>query len=157
MTPNQPTTKKPTDPRTAADKLMYLPDLDPQIEEARIAFALERRLKNRVALPVPTPQTAPGEEYGRVEGFRDESGRLVVLLRNICRPPPSVLNMKRAGRLYQEDVQTYVGTYAGLTEFRARLEAVENRGPKFGAARHLFTEPPTPRRERGRQPTRAKA
>ena len=141
------------DPRTAADKLMYLPDPDPDIEDARIEFALKWRLKKHVRFLVTDPQLPSGEEWGKYETFRDEDGRLVLLLHNYASSPPKILNMVQVGILCDDyRRKTWAGRYSSMTELRARLEAAEGRGDKFSAARHLLQEPPTPRRSahRGR-------
>ena len=85
------------------------------------------------------------------EAFYDRHGRIVQLCHNYGSPPPAILDMKPVGCLYREDTTSYAGRYASSREQRARTEATGG-GPKFGAARHLFTEPPTPRRShlRGR-------
>lgn len=79
------------------------------------------------------------------EAFYDWHGRIVQLCHNYGSPPPAILEMKPVGCLYREDMTSYAGHYASLREQRARTEATGG-GSKFGAARHLFTEPPTPRR-----------
>ena len=129
--------------KTAA--LMYLPGLSPEIQATRISFAQERGLRKRCILLIPEPRTERGEEWHMPEAFYDRHGRIVELCHNYGSPPPAILEMKPAGCLYRADTTTYAGRYASLREQRARTEATGG-GPKFGAARHLFAEPPTPRR-----------
>ncbi len=59
--------------------------------------------------------------------------------------PPAIIGLRKVPPLYCEGATSYAGRFASLRELRARLEAVEG-APKFGAVRHLFSEPPTPRR-----------
>ena len=131
--------------KTAA--LMYRPDASPEILEARIRFAERWELRKRAILSLPEPRTERGEEWSHPETFYDWHGRIVQLCHNYGSPPPAILEMKPVGCLYREDTTTYAGRYASLREQRARTEATGG-GPKFGAARHLFAEPPTPRRNR---------
>lgn len=147
-TENQPANLA-TDPRTAKlAALMYRPGMPPELMEARIRFAKKWRLKNRVHIHVPDPQTQSGEEWGKTEKFRDEDGRLVVLLHNYAFPPPKIMKMTPTTMLYGDDrPATWVGRYESMSEYRFRKEAANARRPKFGAARHLFTEPPQPRRK----------
>lgn len=135
--------------KTAA--LMYRPDASPEILEARIRFAEKWELRKRCILLIPEPRTKRGEEWSHPEAFRDWHGRIVQLAHNYGSPPPAILGMKPIGCLYREDATSYAGRYVSLREQRARTEATGG-GPKFGAARHLFAEPPTPRgnRLRGR-------
>lgn len=155
-TTNQ-TPEQPADPRTAAAKLMYLPGLPPAIMAARVAFALKMGLVKRAHPQVADPPHLPGEEWHQPEAFRDRSGRLIQLVHNYCSPPPKIMGMVPVGTLYREDMTSYAGRYAGMTEHRARLEAVEGGGDKFKTIRNLFTEPPTPRRKRYRSRGKATA
>ena len=129
--------------KTAA--LMYRPDVSPEILEARIRFAEKWGLRKRCILPIREPQPERGEEWSHPEAFRDCHGRIVQLCHNYGSPPPAILEMKPVGCLYREDMTSYAGHYASLREQRARTEATGG-GSRFGAARHLYTEPPTPRR-----------
>ena len=133
----------PTSQPAAA--LMHHPDVSPEILEARIRFAKKWGLRKRCILSLPEPRTERGEEWSHPEAFYDWHGQIVRLCHNYASPPPAILEMKPVGCLYREDMTTYAGRYASLREQRARTEATGG-GPKFGAARHLFTEPPTPRR-----------
>ena len=135
--------------KTAA--LMYRPDVSPEIQQARIRFAEKWGLRKRGILSIPEPRPERGEEWSHPETFYDWHGRIVQIVNNYGSPPPAILEMKPVGCLYREDATSYAGRYASLREQRARTEATGG-GPKFGAARHLFTEPPTPRRSarRGR-------
>lgn len=133
----------PTSQPAAA--LMHHPDVSPEILEARIRFAKKWGLRKRCILSLPEPRTERGAEWHMPEAFYDRHGRILLLLHNYASPPPAILEMKPVGCLYREDMTTYAGRYASLREQRARTEATGG-GPKFGAARHLFTEPPTPRR-----------
>lgn len=131
--------------KTAA--LMHRPDVSPKILRARIRFAEDWGLQKRGILSIPEPRTERGEEWSHPECFRDLHGRIVQLVHNYGSPPPAILEMKPVGCLYREDTRTFAGRYATLGELRARTEAAGG-GPKYGAARHLFAEPPTPRRKR---------
>ena len=133
-----------TAPRTAA--LMYRPGLSPEIQNARIRFAEKWGLRKRCILSLPEPRTERGEEWHMPEAFYDRHGRIIQLCHNYGSPPPAIMEMKPIGCLYREDATSYAGRFASLRELRARLDAAEGGGEKFGAARHLFTEPPTPRR-----------
>ena len=131
------------------------PEITPAIIANRNRFAEKWRLKSRSHADIPHPSTAGTlHDYDHAELYRDEGGWFVLLVSNYGDgiPPPAVLGMKRIEPLYSTDATTYAGRYATLKELRARLDAAEGGGPKFGAARHLFTEPPTPRRShlRGR-------
>ena len=139
--------------RTAA-ALMYRPDASPEILEARIRFAEKWELRKRCILSIPEPRTERGEEWSHPETFRDWHGRIVQIVNNYGSPPPAILGMKFVGCLYREDTRTYAGCYATLGELRARTEAAGS-GEKFFAARHLFAEPPTPRRNRLRSRSKA--
>ena len=134
------------DPDTAAADLMYLPGLPPEIMAARVAFALKMELVKRVHPQVADPPHHPGEEWHQPEAFRDRSGRIVQLVHNYHSAPPKIMNMVPVGTLYREDMTSYAGRYAGMTEHRVRMEAAGGGAEKFAAARHLFTEPLTPRR-----------
>lgn len=147
-----PTTNQ-TDHRTAA-ALMHRPDVSPKVLQARIRFAMEWGLRKRAILSIPEPQTERGEEWSHPEAFRDWHGRIVQIVNNYGSPPPAILGMKFVGCLYREDTRTYAGCYATLGELRARTEAAGS-GEKFFAARHLFAEPPTPRRNRLRSRSKA--
>lgn len=131
--------------KTAA--LMYRPDASPEILEARIRFAERWELRKRAILSLPEPRTERGEEWSHPETFYDLHGRIVRLAHNYGSPPPPVMGMQMVGCLYREDTRTYAGRYASSREQRARTEATGG-GPKFGAAHHLFAEPPAPRRNR---------
>ena len=132
---------------TPAADLMHRPDVSPEILEARIRFARKMGLRKRCILSLPEPRTERGEEWHMPEAFYDRHGRIVELSHNYASPPPPVLGMELVGCLLREDMQSYAGTYSTTGELRARTEAAGG-GPKFGAARHLFAEPPTPRRNR---------
>ena len=134
-----------TAPRTAA--LMYRPGLSPEIQNARIRFAEKWGLRKRCILSLPEPRTERGEEWHMPEAFYDRHGRIVELSHNYASPPPPVLGMELVGCLLREDMQSYAGTYSTTGELRARTEAAGG-GPKFGAVRNLFAEPPQARRKR---------
>ena len=141
----QPSLNDEQPAKTAA--LMYRPGLSPEIQEARNRFAQERGLRKRCILSLPEPRTERGAEWHMPEAFYDRHGRILLLLHNYASPPPTVLGMELVGCLLREDMQSYAGTYSTTGELRARTEAAGG-GPKFGAVRNLFTEPPTPRRSR---------
>ena len=124
------------------------PDITPAIVANRDRFAEEWRIKTRSHAMLPRPTVLGGEDYDHAEQYRDEAGFLVLVCSNYGDgiPPPAVLGMKRIEPLYSTDATTYAGRYATLKELRARLEAAGGSGDKFRAARHLFTEPPAPRR-----------
>ena len=142
---------------TPAADLMHRPDVSPEILEARIRFARKMGLRKRCILSLPEPRTERGEEWHMPEAFYDSHGRILLLLHNYASPPPTVLGKELVGCLLREDMQSYAGTYSTTGELRARLEAAEGGGEKFGAARHLFAEPPTPRRKRLRSRGKATA
>ena len=142
----QPSLNDEQPAKTAA--LMHRPDVSPKILQARIRFAEKWGLRKRGILSIPEPQTERGEEWSHPEAFRDWHGRIVQLCHNYGSPPPAILGMKPIGCLYREDATSYAARFSTLKELRARLEAAEGSGPKFGAARHLFAEPSAPRRSR---------
>ena len=124
------------------------PDITPAIVANRDRFAEEWRIKTRSHAMLPRPMVLGGEDYDHVEQYRDEAGFLVLVCSNYGDiPPPAILGMRKIPPLYSTDATSYAARYT-LTEARARLDAVESGGPMFGAARHLFTEPPSPRRSR---------
>lgn len=144
--------ENPTAPATASHprnvnlhRLMYRPGLSPEIRDARIRFAQEWGLRSRCHPQIPMPQVERGEEWHMPEEFRDRHGRIVQLVHNYGSPPPPVMGMQMVGCLLREDMQSYAGPFSTMGELRARSEAAGRR-EKFGAARHLFSEPPTPRR-----------
>ena len=122
------------------------PDITPAIIANRNRFAEEWKIKARSHALLPRPTVLGGEDYDHIEQYRDEAGLLVMVCSNYGDgiPPPAILGMRKIAPLYCEGATSYAARYT-LTEARARLEAVGG-GPKFGAARHLFTEPPAPRR-----------
>ena len=123
------------------------PDITPAIIANRNRFAEEWRIKARSRALLPRPTVIGGEDYDHAEQYRDEAGWFVLVVSNYGDiPPPPVLGMRTIPPLYCEGATSYAGRFASLRELRARLEAAEVRGPKHGAARHLFSEPPTPRR-----------
>ena len=112
----------------------------------REAFARNWKIKSRSGAMIPRPTVLGGEDYDHPELYRDEAGWLVLLVSNYGKtPPPPILEMRRIPAIYHQHATSYAGRYASLSELRARLEAVEG-APKFGAVRHLFSKPPTPRR-----------
>ena len=121
----------------------------PSIISNRNRFVAEWRIKGRSHALLPRPMVLGGEDFDHVEQFRDEAGLLVLVCSNYGDdiPPPAILGMRKIPAMYCEGATSYAARYT-LTEARARLEAAEGSGKKFGAARHLFTEPPTPRRSR---------
>ena len=126
------------------------PDITPAIVANRNRFVDEWRIKARSHALIPLPSmTGTLFDYDHVEQYRDEAGLLVLVCSNYGNdiPPPAILGMRKIAPLYCEEATSYAARYT-LTEARARLEAAEGGGPKFGAARHLFTEPPAPRRSR---------
>ena len=130
---------------TAAAALMYRPDVLPEIQQARIRFAVKWGLRKRYIHLIPEPRTERGEEWHMPEAFYDRRGRIVELVHNYASPPPSVLGMQMVGCLLREDMQSHAGTYSTTGELRVRTEAAGG-GEKFSAVASLFTEPPTPRR-----------
>lgn len=150
----QPSLNDEQPSKTAA--LMYRPGLSPEILEGRIRFAERWELRKRAILSLREPRTERGEEWHMPEAFRDRHGRIVQIVHNYASPPPPVLGMELVGCLLREDMQSYAGTYSTTGEQRARTEATGG-GPKFGAARQLFAEPPAPRRNRLRGRGRASA
>ena len=138
------------------------PEIDADIISNRDRFAAEWRIKSRCHASIPHPQTAGTlHDYDHAELYRDEGGWFVLLVSNYGDgiPPPAILGMRKIPPLYSTDATSYAGRYATLKELRARLEAVASGsgGEKFGAARHLFAEPPTPRRKRLRSRSKATA
>lgn len=120
----------------------------PAIIANRNRFVEEWRIKTRSHAILPRPTVMGKEDFDHIELYRDEAGLLVLVCSNYGDdiPPPPILGMQKIPALYCEGATSYAARYS-LTEARARLEAVGG-GPKFGAARHLFGEPPTPRRSR---------
>ena len=121
----------------------------PELIANRNRFAEEWRIKARSHALLPRPMVLGGEDFDHIEQYRDEAGFLVLVCSNYGDgiPPPAILGMRKIPPLYSTDATSYAARYT-LTEARARLDAAEGGGEKFGAARHLFTEPPTPRRSR---------
>ena len=125
-------------------------EISPAIIANRNRFAEEWRLKSRSHADIPHPWTAGTPyDYDHAELYRDADGFLVLVVSNYGDiPPPPVLGMRKIPPIYREDATSYAGRFASLRELRARLQAAEGGGEKFGAARSLFTEPPAPRRSR---------
>ena len=126
-------------------------EITPAIIANRNRFAEKWRIKARSHAMLPRPTVLGGEDYDHVEQYRDEAGLLVLVCSNYGDgiPPPAILGMRKIPPLYSTDATSYAARYT-LTEARARLEAAEGGGPKYGAA--LFTVPPMPRRsERSRR------
>ena len=165
MTTDKQTTSPPA-PRTAAQATNH-PELfrdtywgcstlalDSEITPAIIAnrnrFAEEWKIKARSHALLPRPTVLGGEDYDHIEQYRDADGFFVLVASNYGDgiPPPAVLGMKRIDPLYSTNATSYAARFSTLKELRARLEAAEGSGPKYGASRHLFTEPPAPRRNR---------
>ena len=122
------------------------PDITPAIIRNRNAFARDWKLRSRSRALLPRPTVLGGEDYDHAEQYRDEAGWFVLVVSNYGKtPPPPILAMQRIPAIYHPNATSFAGRYASLSELRARLEAVEG-APKFGAVRHLFSEPPTPRR-----------
>ena len=166
------TTANQTAPRTAAEAtarpdlyggaywgnstLARNPDITPAIVANRNRFAEEWRIKARSHALLPRPMVLGGEDFDHIEQYRDEAGFLVLVCSNYGDgiPPPAILGMRKIPPLYSTDATSYAARYT-LTEARARLDAAEGGGEKFFAARHLFAEPPTPRRNRLRSRSKA--
>ena len=154
---NEHQTNRHPDRRTAADATarpelfhdVYWATNDrnppPDIIRARNRFAIDWKLKSRYRVYAPVPPK--GWPYGcdHPETYTDAEGWIVLLVSNDYGQPPPILGLRFVGYLYEGKVRSYAGRFASLRELRARLEAVEG-APKFGAVRHLFSEPPTPRR-----------
>ena len=122
------------------------PDITPAIIRNRNAFARDWKLRSRSRALLPRPTVLGGEDYDHAEQYRDEAGWFVLVCSNYGDiPPPAIFGLRKVPPLYCEGATSYAGRFASLRELRARLEAVEG-APKFGAVRHLFSEPPTPRR-----------
>ena len=106
-------------------------------------------------IPTPTHFTSydGGLGFDHVEAFKDTAGWIWAIcgLYGGAKPPP-ILEMNPTAPLHSTSAASYIGRYASLRELRDRINAAESGGPKFGAARHLFREPPAPRRSarRGR-------
>ena len=133
------------------------PDIGPDIIANRNQFAKDARLKclSRAVIQRP-PTWSIGLDH--LEIYKDMDGYYRLVASNYGdNPPPAVMNMKPIPPMYSPAASSYSGRYATNREINVRLEAAVSGdgGPKFGAARHLFTEPPTPRRKRGRRPTKA--
>ena len=131
-------------------RLARNPEITPAIIANRNRFAEEWRLKSRSHADIPHPWTAGTPyDYDHAEQYRDADGFFVLACSNYGDiPPPPVLGMRKIPPIYREDATSYAGRFATLRELRARLEAAEGGGEKFGAARHLFAEPLQPRRSR---------
>lgn len=151
MTTNQPASRTAAE-ATASPELfhdVYWATNDrnppPDIIRARNRFAIDWKLKSRYRVYAPVPPK--GWPYGcdHPETYTDAEGWIVLLVSNDYGQPPPILGLRFVGYLYEGKVRSYAGRFASLRELRARLEAVEG-APKFGAVRHLFSEPPTPRR-----------
>ena len=123
-------------------------ELWPAIIANRNRFAEEWRLKSRSHVDIPHPWTAGTPyDYDHAEQYRDADGFFVLACSSYGDiPPPPVLGMRKIPPIYREDATSYAARFSTMKELRARLEAAEGGGEKFGASRHLFTEPPTPRR-----------
>ena len=104
---------------------------------------------------IPTPPHFTsyngGLSFDHVEAFKDAAGWIWA----ICglyggAKPPSVLEMKPTAPLHSASASSFIGRFSGIKDLRARLEATASGsgGEKFSAARHLFAEPPAPRRSR---------
>ena len=89
-------------------------------------------------------------DFDHAEAYESRKGWIFLLCSNDSKPPPPVLAMKPIPPVYARSVRSYAARYATRREFHARLDAVasDSGRVKFSAARHLFTEPPTPRRKR---------
>ena len=102
-------------------------------------------------IPTPTHFTSydGGLGFDHVEAFKDTAGWIWAIcgLYGGAKPPP-ILEMNQTAPLHSTSAVSYIGRYASLRELRDRINSAESGGPKFGAARHLFAEPPTPRRSR---------
>ena len=165
MTTTNQTARQPA-PRTAAEATAR-PDLyggscwgnstlarDSAISPAIIAnrnrFAEEWRLKSRSHADIPHPWTAGTQyDFDHPETYKDADGFFVLACSGYGDiPPPPVLGMRKIPPIFREDATSYAARFSTMKELRARLEAAGGGGPKFGASRHLFTEPPTPRRKR---------
>lgn len=125
-------------------------EISPAIIANRNHFAAEWRLKSRGHADIPHPWTAGTPyDYDHAEQYRDADGFFVLACSNYGDiPPPPVLGMRKIPPIYREDATSYAARFSTMKELRARLEAAEGGGPKFGAARHLFAEPLQPRRKR---------
>ena len=169
MTTANQTARQPA-PRTAAQatdhpelyaktvwgrmKLSQNPEMvEPTIIRARNRIAEEWGLVRQIEADTLLAAGADiRADFDHVEAYESRKGWIYLLCSNDRRSPPPVLGMKPIPAVYARKMRSFGGRYATKREFRARLEAVEGSGEKFGAARHLFTEPPTPRRSarRGR-------
>ena len=111
-------------------------------------------------IPTPTHFTSydGGLSFDHVEAFEDTAGWIWAIcgLYGGAKPPP-ILEMNPTAPLHSTSAASYIGRYASLRELRDRINAAESGGPKFGASRHLFAEPPAPRRNRLRGRGRASA
>lgn len=89
-------------------------------------------------------------DFDHVEAYESRKGWIYLLCSNDRRSPPPVLGMKPIPAVYARGMRSFAARYATRRELLARLEAFASGGgkEKFGAARHLFREPPTPRRSR---------
>ena len=122
------------------------PEITPAIIANRNRFAEKWQIVARSRAMIPRPTVSGKVDYDHPELYRNRAGLYVLVVSHYgTTPPPSILGMQKIPPLYCEGATSFAvsGT---LTELRARLDAAEERGPKFGAARHLFTEPPAPRR-----------
>ena len=162
----KPTTNQnphPADPRTVAEATDFPdlfkdtywgrfsvarnPDITPAIIANRNRFAEDWQIVARSRAMIPRPTVLGEVDYDHPELYKDKGGFFVLLVSHYGDvPPPPVLGLRKVPPLYSTGATSYAGRFASLRELRARLDAVEGRGPKFGAARHLFTEPPTTRR-----------
>ena len=111
-------------------------------------------------IPTPTHFTSydGGLGFDHVEAFKDTAGWIWAIcgLYGGAKPPP-MLEMTPTAPLHSTSAASFIGRYSSLRELRERIAVAEVRGPKFGAVRNLFTEPPTPRRKRLRSRGKATA
>lgn len=125
-------------------------EITPAIIANRNRFAEEWKIKARSHALLPRPTVLGSEDYDHPELYRDADGFFVLVASNYGDgiPPPAVLGMKRIDPLYSTNATSYAARFSTLKELRARLDAAEGSGPKYGASRHLFAEPLQPRRNR---------
>lgn len=125
------------------------PDITPAIIANRNGFARDWKLRRRCRAMIPRPTVTGRADYDHPELYRYADGWLVLVVSHYgTTPPPPVLGLRKIPPMYREDATSYAGRFATLRELRARLDAAEGGGPKFGAVANLFREPPTPRRKR---------
>ena len=166
MTTTNQTARQPV-PRTAAEAtarpdlfrdaywgrftLARNPDITPAIIRNRNRIVAEWGLVRQIEADTLLAAGADVRaDFDHAEAYESRKGWIFLLCSNDSKPPPPVLAMKPIPPVYARSVRSYAARYATRREFHARLDAVasDSGRVKFSAARHLFTEPPTPRRKR---------